>query len=54
MAGAQRDGNMARAGELTHAVIPRLERELSQWEEQTAAAAGGPGAAAEQVGAEQA
>jgi len=53
VAGAQRDGNMARAGELTHAVIPRLERELLQWEEQTAAAAGGPGAAAEQVGAEQ-
>jgi ATP-dependent Clp protease ATP-binding subunit ClpB len=53
VAGAQRDGNMARAGELTHAVIPRLESELLQWEEQTAAAASGAGAAAEQVGAEQ-
>ena len=53
VAGAQRDGNMARAGELTHAVIPRLERELLQWEEQTAAVAGGAGAAAEQVGPEQ-
>ena len=44
LAVAERDGNLARAGELTHAVLPRLEREVEQWESQaTALAAGGGG-----------
>ena len=42
LAAAERDGNFAKAGELLHAVVPRLERELEQWE--GAAAKGGPGA----------
>ena len=33
LAAAERDGDLVRAGELTHAVIPRLENEISQWEE---------------------
>jgi len=32
LASAERDGNLMQAGELTHAVIPRLESELLQWE----------------------
>jgi len=32
LAAAERDGNLMKAGELTHAVIPRLEAELTQWE----------------------
>lgn len=39
-AAAERDGDLARAGELTHAVLPRLEREMKQWESE----AGGLGA----------
>lgn len=27
---AERDGDLVRAGELTHAVLPRLEKELQQ------------------------
>jgi ATP-dependent Clp protease ATP-binding subunit ClpB len=42
LAAAERDGNFAKAGELLHAVVPRLERELEQWE--GAAAKGGTGA----------
>mmetsp|Transcript_13663 Transcript_13663/g.32655 ORF Transcript_13663/g.32655 Transcript_13663/m.32655 type:complete len:510 (-) Transcript_13663:306-1835(-) len=34
---AERDGNLGRAGELTHAVLPRLEKELAQWEGATTA-----------------
>ena len=48
LAAAERDGNFAKAGELLHAVVPRLERELEQWE--GAAAKGGP--AAGEVGGE--
>jgi ATP-dependent Clp protease ATP-binding subunit ClpB len=32
LAAAERDGVLSQAGELTHAVIPRLEAELAQWE----------------------
>ena len=32
LAAAERDGDLRRAGELTHAVVPRLEAELAQWE----------------------
>jgi ATP-dependent Clp protease ATP-binding subunit ClpB len=32
LANAERDGNLGRAGELTHAVLPRLEAELKRWE----------------------
>lgn len=43
LAAAERDGNLARAGELTHAVLPRLEAELKRWESE--AASGGAGGA---------
>lgn len=39
---AERDGDLARAGELTHAVLPRLEREMKQWEKE-AGGIGGEG-----------
>ena len=57
---AERDGNFARAGELTHAIIPRLEKELREWEEQLEGSGGGAGggagggvAPADRVGPEQ-
>ena len=40
-AAAERDGDLARAGELTHAVLPRLEREMKQWESEAGATLGG-------------
>ena len=43
-AAAERDGNLGRAGELTHAVIPRLQMEVQQWEEQLGNAEGADGA----------
>merc|ERR1719440_2720798 len=52
LAGAERDGNLSRAGELTHAVLPRLEQELKKWESEAASGsddADGSGMLSEQV-----
>ena len=54
LAAAERDGNLGRAGELTHAVLPRLERELKRWESEAASGSdddgsGSAGLLAEQV-----
>ena len=40
LAAAERDGDYARAGELTHAVLPRLEREMKQWESEAGSLGG--------------
>jgi len=44
LAVAERDGDLVRAGELTYAIIPRLEKEFSQWSEAAGGGAGGEGA----------
>ena len=51
LANAERDGDLGKAGELTHAVLPRLERELQRWESEAGDKAGDEsgGMLAEQV-----
>ena len=51
LANAERDGDLGKAGELTHAVLPRLERELQRWESEAGDKAGeeSGGMLAEQV-----